>query len=306
MKDFEPQWTTTSLIHRQLKAIDYSVGFLSSLRLQETKARQLHLRVRAEDALASIQIEGGILTLERAFELSETFFAGENIGEVTESEREFLNYLHAFAQIDGLCGQGRNYRVSMHDVLNLHRVIVDGTRGGGQFAGVFRRESVVVGDRENGETLVHHEPPSWSEVEDEMRALTAWITRSTEKLPREKVMRCVENAEPDTWVHGAIVAGVAQHRTVWIHPFVDGNGRTARMFTTLLLWLRGYDFKCLFDLSTYYNRNRDDYYNALRATDQTGDYTIWLEYFLGGFSYQMMTISNQARDIAQGLSDIKE
>lgn len=76
---------------------------------------------------------------------------------------------------------------------------------------------------------------------------------------------------------------------------MDGNGRTSRMLTKLLLFQRGYDFKYLFELSTYYNRERDDYYRALRVADATGDYTEWLTYFLGGFSYQMVGIQKLAR-----------
>jgi Fic family protein len=67
------------------------------------------------------------------------------------------------------------------------------------------------------------------------------------------------------------------------------------MFTTLLLYQRGYDFKYLFDLSSYYNRNRGDYYRALRSADTSGDYTEWLIYFLGGFAYQMVRIQELAR-----------
>ncbi len=62
-----------------------------------------------------------------------------------------------------------------------------------------------------------------------------------------------------------------------------------------LLYQRGYDFKYLFELSSYYNRNRDAYYAALRAGDAAGDYTEWLTYFLGGFAYQMVTIQERAR-----------
>jgi len=97
-----------------------------------------------------------------------------------------------------------------------------------------------------------------------------------------------------------MVAGIAQHRLVWIHPFVDGNGRTARLFTTMLLYMRGYDFKYLFDLSSYYNHNRDAYYAALRTVDQTGDYTQWLHYFMGGFAKQMFNIRRQALECAKG------
>ena len=71
------------------------------------------------------------------------------------------------------------------------------------------------------------------------------------------------------------------------------------MFTTLLLYQRGYDFKYLFELSSYYNRNRDEYYRALRSADASGDYTEWLVYFLGGFAYQMVLIQELARSGAK-------
>ena len=70
------------------------------------------------------------------------------------------------------------------------------------------------------------------------------------------------------------------------------------MFTTLLLYQRGYDFKYLFNLSDYYNRNRDQYYEALRTSDRTGDYTAWLEYFCGGLALQMYGIRAKAKQAA--------
>ena len=46
---------------------------------------------------------------------------------------------------------------------------------------------------------------------------------------------------------------------------------------TLILYQRGYDFKYLFNLSEYYNKDRDRYYEALRSADRSEDYTEWLE-----------------------------
>jgi Fic family protein len=154
-------------------------------------------------------------------------------------------------------------------------------------AGQFRRESVSVGDRVDGQETIHHQPPPWPAVEGDVEELLEWIQQGKEK---GKPGEC-----PDSWIHAAIIAGIAQHRLVWIHPFVDGNGRTARMFTTLILYQRRYDFKYLFNLSHYYNDDRDKYYGALRTADQTGDYTEWLEYFLGGFSHQLRQIEECAK-----------
>jgi Fic family protein len=234
--------------------------------------------------LASLQIEGSSLTLEEAFALAQE----TPTRELRNSEREFCNYLRAFDAIDSLQGE-RDAVLTKGDLLNLHRLLVGGVRGGGRLAGEFRREEVVVGNIVRGETVIHHQPPSWLEVEAETEALLTWIEAGKAKGA----------GDDDPWVHPVIQAGIAQHRLAWIHPFVDGNGRTARMFTTLLLYQRGYDFKYLFELSRYYNEHRNDYYRALRTADASGNYTDWLIFFLGGFAYQMVRVQELARSGAR-------
>jgi Fic family protein len=278
---FSPTYRLTPKILRQLKAIEQTTGFLAAVSLRPEWIAELRRRTRVQEALASLQIEGSSLTLEEAFELARE----RPDRELRDSEREFLNYLRAFEAIDGL-RDARDAVLGKGDVCNLHRLLVDGVRGGRRGSGRFRREEVKVGDVAGGEVIVHHEPPSWLEVEARVGELLAWIEAS----------KVHGRGDADPWVHPVILAGIAQHRLVWIHPFVDGNGRTARMLTTLLLFQRGYDFKYLFELSTYYNRERDDYYRALRQADATGDYTEWLTYFLGGFSYQMVRIQELARE----------
>ena len=69
----------------------------------------------------------------------------------------------------------------------------------------------------------------------------------------------------------------------------------------MILYQRSYDFKYLFNLSHYYNSNRDKYYQALRTADQTDDYTPWLEYCLGGLAMQMMDIERKAKQCVEGI-----
>ena len=277
---FEPSSRLTPKIQRQLKAIDSTAGFLEAVRLRPEWIAEVRSRSQVEEALASVQIEGHTLTLKEAFELA----AEQPERELRKSEREFYNYLRAFDAIESLRGE-RGTVLAKGDLLNLHRLLLDGVRGGNRFVGEFRREEVKVGDVQGGETVVHHHPPHWSQVEAEIEALLGWLEATKERGA----------GDDDPWMHPVMQAGIAQHRLVWIHPFVDGNGRTARMFTALLLYQRGYDFKYLFELSGYYNKDRDRYYQALRSADQSGDYTEWLSYFLGGFSYQMVGIKERAR-----------
>ena len=75
------------------------------------------------------------------------------------------------------------------------------------------------------------------------------------------------------------------------------------MLTTLSLRQRRYDFKYVFELSDYYDRDRDAYYAALRTADSSGDYTQWLVYFLGGFANQMWNIENRVKRHSIGAAD---
>ena len=277
---FEAHFDLTPRMLRQLKAIEQTTGFLKAVRLRPEWIAEVRERTLVQEALASLQIEGSSLTLEHAFAIAQEV----PDRELRNSEREFLNYLRAFEAIDGLRGQ-RDAVLTRGDLLNLHGLLVDGVRGGWRGAGEFRREDVKVGDVTGEEVVVHHLPPSWLEVDKEVQQLLEWVDAGKVK----------GDGLEDPWVHPVIQAGIAQHRFVWIHPFVDGNGRTARMFTTMLLYQRGYDFKYLFELSSYYNDDRDAYYEALRSADRTNDYTDWLTYFLGGFSYQMVNIQDIAR-----------
>lgn len=293
MGDLRPTYTLTPLIQRQLVAIDRVVGFLEAVDLREDWRHDLRDSARLRDALSSLQIEGSSLTFETAFRLA----THGPSPDVTESEQEFLNYLAAFDAIDGLRGD-KSYPVSHRDVLNLHGLIVRGVRGGYDNAGRFRDTEVLVGDRDGEAVTVHHRPPDAGEVPALVEGLTDWLAVAKTHPTPAQIRRGAE----DGWVHPVIVAGIAQHRLVWIHPFLDGNGRTARMFTTMLLYQRGYDFKYLFDLSSYYNRDRGRYYEALRTVDRTGDYTEWLHYFLGGFAYQLMRIKERGAKLARGVS----
>ncbi len=284
---FEPKFHLLPQIQRQIKAIENTTGFLEAVRFREDWIQEVRAQTHVEDALASVQIEGSSVTLEQAFRLSGQL----PDRDLSDAEREFTNYLQAFEAIDSFRGE-RSAVIRTGDLLNIHGLLVKDVRGGARFAGQLRREDVSVGDREDGRTIVHHQPPHWSRVEQELAELLDWI-----ELTKKK-----GKGTSDAWVHPVIQAGIAQHRLVWIHPFVDGNGRSARMFTTLLLYQRGYDFKYLFDLSSYYNRDRDRYYAALRTADASQDYTDWLIYFLGGFSFQMVRIKERAGKGAASLA----
>jgi Fic family protein len=83
-------------------------------------------------------------------------------------------------------------------------------------------------------------------------------------------------------------AGVAQFQLVHIHPFVDGNGRTSRLLSTLCLYRAGFDFKRLFSISEFYDRDRPAFYAAIQSVREADmDMTGWLDFFVEGLATQM-------------------
>ena len=104
--------------------------------------------------------------------------------------------------------------------------------------------------------------------------------------------------QKDTQIHPVIVARIAQFQLVHIHPFVDGNGRSACLLSTLCLYRTGYDFKRLFTISEYYDRDRPAYYKALQSVRERGmNMTGWLEYFTEGLGAQMRDVQMTAEHV---------
>ena len=76
-----------------------------------------------------------------------------------------------------------------------------------------------------------------------------------------------------------------------IHPYVDGNGQTARMLATYILRRAGLGLKGLFVLETYYDRDLGTYYESLQMGlhhdyyfgRHDADLTQWLSFFLAGW-----------------------
>ncbi len=103
------------------------------------------------------------------------------------------------------------------------------------------------------------------------------------------------------------MAGIAQFQFVHIHPFIDGNGRTARLLSTLILYKTGYDFKRLFTISEYYDKDRPAYYHAIQTVRKNNmDMTTWLEYFVDGLHSQMTEIQAKGEQLIKQDSQLQK
>ena len=120
-----------------------------------------------------------------------------------------------------------------------------------------------------GTREVVYTPPPAHDVPILMRELVDWLNRERD-------------------IHPVLVSGIAQFQLVHIHPFLDGNGRASRLLSTLCLYRAGYDFKRLFTISEYYDRDRAAFYRAIQGVrEQDMDLTGWLEFFTAGSATQL-------------------
>lgn len=83
-----------------------------------------------------------------------------------------------------------------------------------------------------------------------------------------------------------------------IHPFLDGNGRTSRLLSTLCLYKAGYDFKRLFTISEYYDRDRPAFYKKIQSVRENDmDMAGWLDYFVTGLETQMVEVRSRSEQV---------
>jgi Fic family protein len=261
---FEPLFTNSAPITEAIARIERARGFLEGLRLSEARLRALGERALLSEAHFSTHIEGTRLTLDQSARL----WAGQEVADADpEDVRELLNYRRAF----DLVARYLDERGPITETLirEIHRQLVEGVRGDAASPGAYRRVQNFVVNSKTGAVL--YTPPDPVAVPALMAELVTWINGSD--------------------LHPVIASGIAQFQLVHIHPFVDGNGRSSRLLSTLVLYRAGYDFKRLFSISEYYDRDRPAFYRAIQGVRDRGmDLTGWLEYFSEGLATQLAEV----------------
>ncbi len=265
MGEFEPRFTITYRITDGLTRIERARGFLEAATLSEEWVREMGQRALVLEAHHTTHIEGTRLTLAQA----EQLLAGKPVPEADPDDvRELLNYRGAFDFVSQYLKDGGPVTEGL--IREIHKRLVEGVRGGAAAPGEYRRVQNYVVNAETGETV--YTPPPAHEVPILMAELVAWLDRVQQ-------------------IHPVLVSGIAQFQLVHIHPFLDGNGRTSRLLSTLCLYRAGYDFKRLFTISEYYDRDRQAFYRALQSVREHGmDMTGWLEYFVEGLATQLAEV----------------
>lgn len=259
---FVPRFTLTNAIAAALTRVERARGFLEAAELSEDWIRRMGERAFVLEAHHTTHIEGTELTLEQ----SERLLAGEEVPEADPDDaRELLNYRDAFEFVASFLRDGGPITEGL--LREIHRRLVEGVRGGSAAPGAYRRVQNYVVNSKTKEVI--YTPPPAHDVPILVRELVSWLNDPGE-------------------VHPVIASGIGQFQLVHIHPFLDGNGRASRLLSTLCLYRAGYDFRRLFTISGYYDRDRPAFYRALQGVRENEmDLTGWLEYFTEGLATQL-------------------
>ncbi len=262
-----PRYTITDRMNKALLEIERARGFLDAANLKEEWLEDKRVDAMVLEAHHSTHIEGTRITLPQA----ERILAGEEVEGVDRDDRqELLNYREAMDFVSDYLGELSDITEGL--IKQIHSTLVKDVRGGTLEPGTYRTVQNYVGNVVTGEII--YTPPPPEEVPARMEELVKWLNRAKGMSP-------------------VLVAGVSQHAFVDIHPFLDGNGRTARVLCTLILYQNGYDFQRLFSLSQFYDTERQEYYDAIQqGREDDGDLTGWLEYFCEGLASQLMGVKS--------------
>lgn len=269
---FAPRFTTSHRLTAALTLIERARGFLEAARLSDDWVRRMSQRALLAEAYATTHMEGTELTLPQA----ERAWGGASVTEARDDDvRELLNYREAFNLVSEHVAAGG--RIGEELVCAIHARLVSGVRGEEGQPGRYRTVQNCIARTQTLEIV--YIPPPPSEVPVLMRELVAWLGEETP-------------------LHPVLVAGIAQFQLVHVHPFIDGNGRTSRLLSTLCLFRAGYDFKRLFTLSQFYDRDRSRFYRALQGVRENAlDLTPWLEFFVEGLATQLGEVRAQGERI---------
>ena len=266
------QFRITNTITGNLARIERARGFLDAAELSDEWISGMQQRALLLEAHHTTHIEGTHLTLDQ----SERLLAGEKPpGVGADDAKEVVNYRKAFDLVADYLGSGDPITEGL--VREIHKRLVRGVRGNSAAPGEYRSVQNYVANSVTKEVI--YTPPPAQEVAPLMAEFVSWM-----------------NSEQE--VHPILVAGVAQFQLVHIHPFLDGNGRTARLLSMLCLYRKGYDFKRLFTLSEYYDRDRASYYRAIQSVRERDlDLTEWLEYFTVGLRSQLAEVQEKGESL---------
>ncbi|MDD3247312.1 MAG: Fic family protein [Methanosarcina sp.] len=244
----------------KLHILDKSAAgnLLSSLDALQDNRRKYIINSLMEEAIASSQIEGAATTREIAKRMLQ-----ENRKPKNKDEKMIVNNYDTVKHIVDL----KNEAITPEKILEIHRMITNGTLEKTEYEGNFRENNEIAVYSHDGTLL--HKPVEYPEVPKLIDELCDFA-----------------NSKDENFIH-PIIKGIIIHFLVgYIHPFNDGNGRTARALFYWYLLKNDYWLFEYMAVSRVINNSKKQYRNAYlytesdRTPNDSGDLTYFLKYNL--------------------------
>jgi Fic family protein len=279
---FDPKFTITNKILTNVAKIEAAREIIENSPLVPAWEQKFREEAMVRAVHYGTHIEGNDLTLEEAKDVIE----GKEITARRRDIQEVLNYQKVVEYINKE-GKSKN-EIDEETLLNVHKLTVDQLVPEDQ-VGNYRKVRVVVRGVETGQ--ITFTPPEATEVPSQIKQMLSWLNDESAKT-----------SSP------ILKAGTLLYEVVRIHPFTEGNGRTARALATLSLFKDGYDVKRFFSLEEYYDQDISGYYKALQSAsnqlvveESERDLTSWLEYFTEGLAVEITRIKDKVKKLSVDL-----
>lgn len=277
---FKPVFQITPNLTKVLMDIEASRQAVANLPITIQVLTSLRESARLVSTHYSTQIEGNRLTRQQVDEV----LHGGTFPNRERDEREVKNYYQALDYLDLLIRKNQP-ELQENDIQILHGLVMDGKAK----PTPYRDGQNVI--RDSGSHAIVYMPPEAKDVAILMQELVRWINQE------------IINAELPT----PIIAAIAHYQFATIHPYYDGNGRTARLLTNLVLHKSGYGLKGIYSLEEYYARNLQNYYQALSIGEShnyyfgrvEADISNWILYFCQGMADAFAKVRIKANEAEQ-------
>lgn len=275
---YSPKFVISNKILKNIGSIEASREIVMNAPLVPSFAKQFQSDAIVRTIHHGTHIEGNDLTLYQTKKILE----GAEVYGRARDIQEIINYRNVMQLLDELAAKRGGYELDM--LKDIHRVTVDRIIVP-EKVGVFRSTEVVI--KEEGTGKVIFQPPPSHEVPFLLEEFFEWLNDAT---ARE--------------IHPILRSGIAHYILVAIHPFVEGNGRTVRAFSTLVLMREGYDTKKFFALEEHFDADPASYYESLSMVDRQSpnlgnrEVTPWLEYFTGVVAIEFEKIKDKVRKLS--------
>lgn len=264
------EWTWIDpKINKLLENASYELGQLNSFaKLVPNVDLFIHLHITKE-AVVSSKIEG------TQTHFDEALLQKENVNpERKDDWQEVQNYTQA---LNTAIEELKTLPISSRLILKTHKTLLEGVRGEKKTPGEYRRSQNWIGGKSLADAVFI--PPHCDHLSELMGDLENYIHNENLEIPI------------------LIKAAIIHYQFETIHPFLDGNGRIGRLLIPLFLIENNTLAKPLLYLSSYFEKEKNLYYDNLTRVRTHNNMIQWVKYFLVG-------VAQTAKQATQTLSNI--